>query len=128
MLTGIDSTTERGFAGTYSKSHLEHTFTVQCSVVAVERDWGSILTPLEIVLLSAIVAAGFATVEQLRQITISQSHTETADVNDAMALREGLPVYHCRPDRGCPKVDAPRETVIPTLHYHLSKKTSVCTV
>ena len=86
------------------------------AAVAVERDWGSTLISLEIVPQSAIVTASFAVVEQLRQITISQSHTETEDVNDAMALREGLRVYHCRPDRGCPKVDAPRETVIPTLH------------
>ena len=42
------------------------------AVVAVERDWGSILTPLEIVLLSAIVAAAFVAVEQLHQITLSQ--------------------------------------------------------
>ena len=42
------------------------------AVVAVERDWGSILTPLEIVLLSTIVAAAFVAVEHLHQITLSE--------------------------------------------------------
>ena len=42
------------------------------AVIAGERDWGSIITPLEIVLLSAIVATGFVAVEWLRQIALSQ--------------------------------------------------------
>lgn len=42
------------------------------AVMAVERDWGSIITPLEIMLLPAIVAAAFVAVEHLHQITRSE--------------------------------------------------------
>ena len=42
------------------------------AVVAVERDWGLAITPLEIMLLSAIVAAAFVAIEQLHQITLSE--------------------------------------------------------
>lgn len=40
--------------------------------MVVEWDWGLAITPLEIMLLSAIVAAGFVAVERLHQIAISQ--------------------------------------------------------
>jgi predicted GNAT superfamily acetyltransferase len=42
------------------------------AVMAIERDWGLAITPLEIMLLSAIVAAAFVAVEYLHQITLSQ--------------------------------------------------------
>ena len=42
------------------------------AVMMVERDWGLTITPFDIVLLSAIVAAAFVAIEQLHQIAISQ--------------------------------------------------------
>jgi len=42
------------------------------AVMAVERDWGLAITPLEIVLLSAIVAVAFVAIRQLHQIALSQ--------------------------------------------------------
>jgi hypothetical protein len=42
------------------------------AVIVVERDWGFIITPLEIMLLSAIVATAFVAVEHLHQITLSE--------------------------------------------------------
>ena len=42
------------------------------AVMMVERDWGLTITPFDIVLLSAIVAAAFVAIEQLHQITLSE--------------------------------------------------------
>jgi len=42
------------------------------AIVGIERDWGLAITPFEIVLLSAIVAAAFVAVERLHQITLSE--------------------------------------------------------
>ena len=39
------------------------------AAMAVERDWGLAITPLEIVLLSAIVAAAFVAVDHLSRLT-----------------------------------------------------------